>query len=137
MQARKYRTGGHGCVRRGSALERTRLNVDATKTTVVAEISATPVFHRFLCRGRELQSGFIRPQLAAHVQRQKEDDAMTGTAASRLSHIWSSRSSRGWAADQGNTPLPHRPSAAGSCLTRACVGFQPHCVATLFAMAGT
>ena len=40
MEARKYRTCGHGCVRRGSALEGTRLNAGATKTTLVAEIRA-------------------------------------------------------------------------------------------------
>lgn len=50
MDARKYRTCGHGCVRRGSAPERTRLNAGATKTVFGAGISATPLFHRFIGR---------------------------------------------------------------------------------------
>jgi hypothetical protein len=44
VEARKYRTCGHGCVRRGAALEGTRLNAGATKTTLVAEIRATRYF---------------------------------------------------------------------------------------------
>jgi hypothetical protein len=84
----------------------------------------------------ELGSGLVRVQLAAHVQRQKEDDAMTGAAASRRSRIWSSRSSTGWVVEQGRTPLPRRSPAAGPCLTRASGG-QPQRVPILFAMAGT
>jgi hypothetical protein len=44
VEARKYRTCGHGCVRRGSALEGTRLNAGASKTTLVAGIRATRYF---------------------------------------------------------------------------------------------
>jgi hypothetical protein len=105
VEARKYRTCGHRCVRRGSALEGTRPNAGPTV------------------------------QLAAHVQRQNEDDATTGAAASRRSRIWSSRSSRGCVIEQGRTPLPHRSPAAGPGLTRA--GDSQHrCVPILFAMAG-
>ena len=135
MEARKYCTCGHSCVTRGSALEGTRLNAGATKTTLVAVIRATRYFTGSSPGVRELGSGFVRVQLAAHVQRQKEDDAMTGAAASRRSRIWSSRSSRGWVVEQGRTPIPHRPPAAGPCLTRASGG-QPKCVPILFAMAG-
>ena len=74
MEARKYRTCGHGCVRRGSALEGTRLNAGATKTRLVAEIRATRYFTGSSAGVRELRSGFVRVQLAAHVQRQKEDE---------------------------------------------------------------
>jgi hypothetical protein len=44
FEARKYRTCGHGCVRREPAQERTRLSAGATKTTFVAEIRATRYF---------------------------------------------------------------------------------------------
>ncbi len=135
MEARKYRTCGHGCVRRESALEGTRLNAGATKTTLVAEIRATRCFTGSSAGVRELGSAFVRVQLAAHVQRQKGDD-VTGAAASRRSRIWSSRSSRGWVVEQGRTPLSHRSPAAGPCLTRASGG-QPQRVPILFAMAGT
>ena len=136
VEARKYRTCGHGSVKRGSALEGTCLDAGATKTTLVAEIRSTRCFSGCSSGFRELRSGFVRVQLAAHVQRQKEDDAMTGTAASRRSRIWSSRSSKGWVVEQGRTTLPHRSPAAGPCLTRASGG-QPQRVPILFAMAGT
>ena len=79
--------------RRGSALEGTRLDAGATKTTLVAEIRSTRCFSGCSSGVRELYR-VCQVQLAAHVQRQKEDDAMTGTAASRRSRIWSSRSSK-------------------------------------------
>jgi hypothetical protein len=37
MEATKYRTCGNDCVRRGSALEGTRVNAGRTKTTLVAD----------------------------------------------------------------------------------------------------
>jgi hypothetical protein len=83
-----------------------------------------------------VRPGFVRVQLATRVLRHKEDDAMTGAAASRRSRIWSSRSSRGWVVEQSRTPLAHRATPAGPCLTRA-GGGQPHCGPILFAMAGT
>jgi hypothetical protein len=88
------------------------------------------------CGHRCVRPGFVRVQLAAHILRQKEDDAMTGAATSRRLRNWSSRSSRGWIVEQGRTLLPHRSLAAGPCLTRTCAA-QPECVPTLFAMAGT
>lgn len=97
MEARKYRTCGHGCVRRPA---------------------------------------FVRLRLAAHVLRHKEDDAVAGAATSRRSRIWSSRSSRGCAVEQGGSPLPHWSLTAGPCLTQASGG-QPQRVPMLFAMAGT
>ena len=108
----------------------------ATKTTLEAEIRATRCFSGCSSGVRELRSGCVREQLAAHVLRQKENDAMTGTAASRRSRIWSARCSQGWVVEQGRTTLLHRSPAAGPCLTRA-GGGQSQRVPILFTMAGT
>jgi hypothetical protein len=102
---------------------------------LVAGLHATRYFTGSWAGVRELGSRFVRVRLAAHVVRQKEDDAMTGAAASRRSRIWSWRSSRGWVVEQGRTPLPHRSPTAAPCLTRASGGQQG--VPTLFAVAGT
>jgi hypothetical protein len=72
-------------------MEGTRLNAGATKTMLVAEIHATRYFTDSSAGVRELRSGFVRVQLAANVQRQKEDDAMTGAAVSRRSRGQSQR----------------------------------------------
>lgn len=89
-----------------------------------------------ICGHGCVRPGFAIAQLATHVLRHKEDDAMTGAATSRRSRIWSSHSSRGWVVEQGRAPLPHRSTPAGPCLPRA-DGGQPQCRSILFAMAGT
>jgi hypothetical protein len=66
VATRKYRTCGHGGVRRGSALLGTRLNARATKATLVAEIRATRYFTGSSAGFRELGSvlsGCNRPRM--------------------------------------------------------------------------
>lgn len=131
VDATKYRKCGNRCIGRGPAQEGTRLNAEATKTALDAEIPVLRSFNGCLSGVRDLGSVCVAAQLAERIRRRKGGDATTGGAASGGSRICFAHSLRRWTVEEGRTCLSQAPF-----LDRA-GGGQMQYSPVLFAIAGT